>query len=88
MTCANSVLPTFIGVSGQPNAGTLPNAGHAVQIGDILTIREMPLFTGFAKKHFVFNRTLLIENYTGEWPPSSPDGGTSPVSSQTRAASS
>jgi hypothetical protein len=52
-------LPTFIGVSGQPNAGTLPNAGHAVQIGDTLTVAEIPLFTGFAKKHHVFDRTLL-----------------------------
>ncbi len=36
MTCANSVLPTFIGVSGQLKAGTLPDRRLAVQIGDTL----------------------------------------------------
>lgn len=44
----------------QPNPGTLPNRRRAVQIGDTLAVSEIPLFTGFATNHRVFNRTLLM----------------------------
>jgi hypothetical protein len=57
MTCANSVLPTFIRVSDQPKAGTLTDQHLAVQIENAVTVSEIPLFAGLAQNHRAFDWT-------------------------------
>lgn len=66
MSWANSVLPRFIGVSGEFKADRLPDRQIAVQIGDRKKVAESPSSSWFQAHGARFNRTLLLKDKDAE----------------------
>jgi len=60
ITCANSVLPTFMRHPGSIKSGSIANRRFAIQIVDTRELLETRVNAGFVVDSYQINRTLLI----------------------------